>query len=74
MRETSQRALAHSAANNVETATHRTDLLEQRRATTGAWPNPMSTLRYTSAALLNGTVLVQTVHTRYGAHSGAHKC
>src|SRR3954470_10235969 len=36
-RELAERALAHTIANKVEAAYHRTDLLEQRRAMMAAW-------------------------------------
>jgi integrase len=36
-RDLAERALAHTVANAVEAAYHRTDLLEQRRAMMEAW-------------------------------------
>jgi hypothetical protein len=36
-RNLAERSLAHSVANKVEAACHRTDLLEQRRSMTEAW-------------------------------------
>jgi len=36
-RDIAERALAHSVANKVEAAYHRTDLLEQRRPVMQAW-------------------------------------
>ncbi|WP_018425573.1 MULTISPECIES: phage integrase central domain-containing protein [Paraburkholderia] len=36
-RDLAERALAHTVANKVEVAYHRTDLMEQRRPTMDAW-------------------------------------
>jgi integrase len=36
-RDLAERALAHTVANEVEAAYHRTDLLDQRRALMDAW-------------------------------------
>jgi integrase len=42
-RDLAERALAHSVANKVEAAYHRTDLLEQRRPMMVAWSNYCTT-------------------------------
>lgn len=43
-RDLAERALAHSIANQVEAAYHRTDLLEQRRPMMQAWANFLQAL------------------------------
>lgn len=43
-RDLAERALAHTVANKVEAAYHRTDLLEQRRPLMESWANHVHTL------------------------------